>query len=78
MKHYAIVILCDDTDGTHYIDYVGTVFTSREKAEQQLKKSMADELECLGDGYHINDNQIILEDIPVSTYNIIELEEELI
>ena len=76
MKKYAITILCDDTDGTHYIDYVGKTFLTREEAEKSVKKSMQDELETLGDGYHINGNQIIIDDIAVSTYNIIELEDE--
>ncbi len=76
MKKYVITILCNDTDGTQYIDYVNKTFTAREKAEEQIKKSMQDELETLGDGYYISDNQIIIDNIAVSTYNIIELEEE--
>lgn len=80
MKKYAITILCDDTDGGHYVDYINKTFLTREKAEEQVKKSIQDELETLGDGYHISeydDHQI--ENIyymPISHYDVIELEDE--
>ena len=80
MKKYAITILCDDTDGGHYVDYIGKTFLTREKAEEQVKKSMQDEIETLGDGYHISeydDHQIEnVYDMPISHYDIIELEDE--
>ena len=76
MKKYGILILCYDTNGTPYIDYVTKLFDTFEQAVDEKNKAMQKELEVLGtDNYKIAFSSILNNHSKiVSEYQIREFE----
>lgn len=59
MIKYGIIMLCRDNEFEPYVDYIPTLYDTKEQAEKVVKAQLKDELETTGDdSYYINDNEI--------------------
>lgn len=83
MEKYLITMLCNDTDGETYTDYVNMLFDNREIAEKEMRRCIKQEVECLKEGnedsdiqYYAEDNAVYADRFMLTEYNVIKITQE--